>query len=37
MSFVSAISTVPGELLAKLQTAFYQDPVDAMVKALGMD
>jgi ATP-dependent Lon protease len=37
MSSVSAIPTVPGELFAKFQTAFYQDPTDAVVKALGME
>ena len=37
MSSVSAIPSVPGELFAKFQTAFYQDPVDAVAKALGME
>jgi ATP-dependent Lon protease len=37
MSSVSAIPSVPGELFAKFQTAFYQDPTDAVVKALGME
>ena len=30
------IATVPGELFAKFQTSFYNDPVDAVFKALGV-
>ncbi|NLC46668.1 MAG: protease Lon-related BREX system protein BrxL [Firmicutes bacterium] len=39
LPFASAadISTVPPELLAKFQTSFYQDPVDAVFKALGVE
>jgi ATP-dependent Lon protease len=37
MSAVSAIATVPGELFARFQTAFYTEPVDAVIKALGAD
>jgi ATP-dependent Lon protease len=37
MSSVTAIPSVPGELFAKFQTSFYSDPVDALVKALGME
>ncbi len=35
-SSVSAIATVPGELLAKFQTSFYADPRDAAFKSLGL-
>jgi ATP-dependent Lon protease len=30
------IATVPGELFTKFQTSFYNDPVDAVFKALGV-
>jgi len=36
MVSVKDISTVPGELFAKFQTSFYDDPVDAVFKALGV-
>jgi ATP-dependent Lon protease len=36
MSSVGDIATVPGELFAKFQTAFYSDPKDAAFKALGV-
>ena len=36
MSSVVDIPTVPGELFAKFQTAFYADAVDAVFKALGV-
>jgi ATP-dependent Lon protease len=29
-------SAIPGELLAKFQTSFYADPVDAVFKAMGV-
>lgn len=34
---VGDIATVPPELFAKFQTSFYQDPVDAAFKALGVE
>ena len=34
---VGDISTIPPELFAKFQTSFYQDPVDAAFKALGVE
>ena len=34
---VGNISTIPPELFAKFQTSFYQDPVDAAFKALGVE
>ncbi|MDR2116163.1 MAG: protease Lon-related BREX system protein BrxL [Planctomycetaceae bacterium] len=37
MSSVRDIPTVPGELFAKFQTAFYADPKDAVFKALGVE
>lgn len=37
MASVGDIPTVPGELFAKFQTAFYSDPVDAAFKALGVE
>ncbi len=37
MSSVGDIQTVPGELLAKFQTSFYADPIDALFKALGVE
>jgi ATP-dependent Lon protease len=36
LSSVTDIHTVPGELFAKLQTAFYSDPVHVVFKALGV-
>ena len=36
MASVGDIQTVPGELFAKFQTAFYSDPTDAVFKALGV-
>lgn len=35
-SSVSDIQTVPGELFSKFQTSFYDDPIDAVFKALGV-
>ncbi len=35
MSSAPDISTVPSELFAKFQISFYEDPVDAVFKALG--
>jgi ATP-dependent Lon protease len=37
MSSVTDLPTVPGELIAKFQTCFYSDPVDAVFKALGIE
>jgi ATP-dependent Lon protease len=37
MASVGDISTIPGELFAKFQTSFYDDPVDAVFKALGVE
>ena len=36
MSSAKDISTVPAELFSKFNTSFYQDPVDAVYKALGV-
>ena len=36
MSSVGDIPSVPGELFAKFQVAFYADPVDAAFKAMGV-
>lgn len=36
-SSVGDIQTVPGELLAKFQTGFYADPIDAVFKAIGVE
>jgi ATP-dependent Lon protease len=36
MASVGDIATIPGELFAKFQTAFYADPRDAVFKALGV-
>ncbi len=36
MASVKDLPTIPGELFAKFQTAFYSDPVDAVFKALGV-
>jgi len=36
MSSASDISTVPSELFAKFQISFYEDPIDAVYKALGV-
>ncbi|MFW6016470.1 MAG: protease Lon-related BREX system protein BrxL, partial [bacterium] len=33
----SDIATVPGELFSKFHTSFYDDPIDAVFKALGVD
>jgi ATP-dependent Lon protease len=30
------IPTIPGELFDKFQTSFYADPVDAVLKAMGV-
>lgn len=37
MASAPDIATVPPELFSKFQTSFYQDPVDAVFKALGVD
>jgi ATP-dependent Lon protease len=37
MASVRDIATIPGELFAKFQIAFYADPVDAVFKALGVE
>ena len=37
MSSAPDIGTVPPELFAKFQISFYQDPKDAVFKALGAD
>jgi ATP-dependent Lon protease len=37
MASVGDIPSIPGELFAKFQTAFYADPVDAVFKALGVE
>jgi len=37
MSSVADISSVPGDLFAKFQVAFYSDPIDAVFKALGVN
>ena len=34
---VADIASVPGELFAKFQVAFYSEPVDAVFKAVGVD
>lgn len=36
MSSAKDIATVPAELFSKFNTSFYQDPVDAVYKALGV-
>jgi ATP-dependent Lon protease len=37
ISSAANISNVPSELFAKFQTSFYSSPVDAVVKALGIE
>lgn len=38
MSSAADIPTmIPAELFTKFQTSFYADPVDAVLKALGVD
>ncbi|CAM3940047.1 S16 family serine protease [Vreelandella rituensis] len=37
MSSAMDIPTIPGELFTKFQTSFYAEPVDAVVKALGVE
>jgi ATP-dependent Lon protease len=37
MASVSDIPTIPGELLATLQTSYYSDPRDAAFKSLGVE
>jgi ATP-dependent Lon protease len=37
MASVTDIPTIPGELFAKFQTSFYSDPIDAVIKALGVE
>ncbi len=36
MTSAADIATVPPELFTKFQTSFYQDPIDAVFKALGV-
>ena len=36
LASVKDLPTIPGELFAKFQTAFYSEPVDAVFKALGV-
>ena len=36
MASVKDIPTIPGELVARFQTGFYADPVDAVFKALDV-
>lgn len=36
MASVKDLATIPGELFAKFQTAFYSDAVDAVFKAVGV-
>jgi ATP-dependent Lon protease len=37
MSSAADIPSIPAELFTKFQTSFYADPVDAVIKALGVD
>ncbi|MEX0409772.1 protease Lon-related BREX system protein BrxL [Aquibium sp. LZ166] len=37
MASASDIPTIPAELFTKFQTSFYSDPVDAVMKAIGVD
>lgn len=37
MSSAVDLPTIPPELFTKFQTSFYADPVDAVIKALGVD
>lgn len=37
MSSATDIGNVPPELFSKFQTSFYQDPIDAVYKALGVE
>ena len=37
MSSAADIPTIPAELFTKFQTSFYADPVDGVVKALGIE
>ncbi|MEB5477563.1 protease Lon-related BREX system protein BrxL [Acinetobacter pollinis] len=37
MSSATDIPTIPVELFTKFQTGFYADPIDAILKGLGMD
>ena len=36
-SSVGDFQTIPGELLAKFQSSFYADPIDAIFKAMGVE
>ena len=36
MASVKDIPPIPGELVARFQTGFYADPVDAVFKAVGV-
>jgi len=37
MASAKDIPNIPAELFTKFQTSFYADPVDAVIKALGVD
>ena len=37
MANSSDIKTVPGELFVKFQSSYYDDPMDAVMKAIGVD
>ncbi|RLA49859.1 MAG: ATP-dependent Lon protease, partial [Gammaproteobacteria bacterium] len=37
ISSAADIQSIPAELFTKFQTSFYADPVDAVIKALGVD
>jgi ATP-dependent Lon protease len=37
ISSVTDIATAPGKLVAKFQTSFYSDPVDAVFKDSGVE
>lgn len=37
MSSAGDISTVPSDLFSKFNISFYQDPEDAVYKALGIE
>lgn len=37
MASAADIATIPAELFTKFQTSFYAEPVDAVVKALGVE
>lgn len=37
MASVGEIPSIPDELFAKIQTSFYADPADAVLKGLGVE